>query len=161
MWEYFIYTYGSQVLLSILCMLFGGLGLLVRQLAQRYLTDESKRAAAATAVRFAEQVFSDLHGEEKLAKAMEAAALLLKNKRIPFDEKEMRILLEAALQAFHTALQRKQSSLNIGSVLEPDSIHHTSHVQNYNYLLKVFCNYFHHVLFGFRQIVVAVFKDTV
>ena len=56
MWEYFIYTYGSQVLLSILCMLFGGLGLLVRQLAQRYLTDESKRAAAATAVRFAEQV---------------------------------------------------------------------------------------------------------
>ena len=62
---------------------------------------------------------------------------------------------------FHTALQRKQSSLNIGSVLEPDSIHHTSHVQNYNYLLKVFCNYFHHVLFGFRQIVVAVFKDTV
>lgn len=106
MWEYFIYTYGSQVLLAILCMLFGGLGLLVRQLAQRYLTDESKRAAAATAVRFAEQVFSDLHGEEKLSKAMEAAALLLKNKRIPFDEKEMRILLEAALQAFHTALQQ-------------------------------------------------------
>ena len=106
MWEYFNYTYGSQVLLAILCMLFGGLGLLVRQLAQRYLTDESKRAAAATAVRFAEQVFSDLHGEEKLAKAMEAAALLLKNKRIPFDEKEMRILLEAALQAFHTALQQ-------------------------------------------------------
>ena len=81
MWEYFIYTYGSQVLLAILCMLFGGLGLLVRQLAQRYLTDECKRAAAATAVRFAEQVFSDLHGEEKLSKAMEAAALLLKNKR--------------------------------------------------------------------------------
>lgn len=106
MWEYFLYTYGSQVLLSVLCMLFAGLGLLVRQLAQRYLTDECKRAAAATAVRFAEQVFSDLHGEEKLSKAMEAAALLLKNKRIPFDEKEMRILMEAALQAFHTALQQ-------------------------------------------------------
>ena len=57
-------------------------------------------------MRFAEQVFSDLHGEEKLNKAMEAAALLLKNKRIPFDEKEMRILMEAALQAFHTALQQ-------------------------------------------------------
>ena len=41
-----------------------------------------------------------------LKRQMEAAALLLKNKRIPFDEKEMRILMEAALQAFHTALQQ-------------------------------------------------------
>lgn len=106
MWSYFIYTYGSQVLLAVLCMIFGGLALLLRTMADRYLTDACKRDTAATAAQFAEQVYKDLHGDEKLLKALESAEALLKKKGIPFDSQEMMILIEAAVGVFNDAFHK-------------------------------------------------------
>lgn len=78
-----------------------GLGKLVSALAARYLTDENKRNAAETAMAYIEQVYKNLHGEEKMQKALEAAEVLLSKIGITFDADEMRILIEAAVCAFN------------------------------------------------------------
>lgn len=71
----------------------------MKQLAARSLTDESKRAVACVAVQAVEQVWTTIHGTDKLNKALETAEALLKKKG--FDSDEMEILIEAAVAEFN------------------------------------------------------------
>ena len=48
-----------------------------------------------------EQVWTSLHGADKLAKALETAEVLLKKKGIDFDAGEMQVLIEAAVAEFN------------------------------------------------------------
>lgn len=106
MFEYFVYTYGSQILLLILCILFGSLGFLARRVADRFLTNETKRTIARTVVQYVEQVWKDLHGKDKLHKALETASKLLNDKKIPFTVEELEVLLEAAVAEFNKAFEK-------------------------------------------------------
>ena len=54
----------------------------------------------------AEQIWKDIHGAEKLQKAMETAEILLKKKGIDFDAEEMKILIEAAVAEFNGAFAK-------------------------------------------------------
>ena len=103
MLEYFINTYGSQILLAILCAIFGLLGMVVKNLAARFLDNETKRTIAKMAAQFVEQAWKDLHGADKLHKALEAAETLLAKQGIKFDADEMKILIEAAVGEFNEA----------------------------------------------------------
>ena len=71
MFEYFIYCYGTQILTAILCAIFGCLGYAIKRLATKYINDDTKRTIAKVAVQFVEQVWTSLHGADKLAKALE------------------------------------------------------------------------------------------
>ena len=82
MFEYFIYHYGTQIIAAILCAIFGCLGYAIKQLAVKYINDDTKRAIARVAVQFVEQVWNTLHGADKLAKALETAEALLKKKDV-------------------------------------------------------------------------------
>lgn len=106
MWNYFIYTYGSQVLLAVLCAIFGMMGLVAKRMATKYLNTETKRKVAKIAAQFAEQAWNALHGEEKMQKALEAAASLLAKYGIKFDAAEMRIFIEAAVGEFNEAFAK-------------------------------------------------------
>ena len=100
MFEYFIYHYGTQIIAAILCAIFGCLGYAIKQLAVKYINDDTKRA------QFVEQVWNTLHGADKLAKALETAEALLKKKGIDFDAEEMQILIEAAVAEFNEAFKK-------------------------------------------------------
>jgi hypothetical protein len=54
-----------------------------------------------------EQVWKDIHGEEKLQRALEAAEILLRKKGIPFDADEMMILIEAAVAEFNGVFHKE------------------------------------------------------
>lgn len=97
MWEYFMYTYGSQIILAILTIVFVAAAIVFYALARKHLNTEAKRKVAKIVVVAVEQIFDALHGEEKMGKALEFAATLLKKYGIKFDADEMRLLLEAAL----------------------------------------------------------------
>lgn len=97
MWEYFVYTYGAQIILAILTIVFVASAIVAYALARKYLDTETKRKVAKIVVVAVEQIFNALHGEEKMGKALEFAATLLKKYGIKFDADEMRLLLEAAL----------------------------------------------------------------
>ena len=106
MFEYFIYCYGTQILTAILCAIFGCLGYAIKRLATKYINDDTKRTIAKVAVQFVEQVWTSLHGADKLAKALETAATLLKKKGIDYDAEEMQVLIEAAVAEFNDAFKQ-------------------------------------------------------
>ncbi len=85
MFEYFITHYGTQLLTAILCALFGSLAYAAKQLATKYVNDDTKRSIAREAMLFVEQVWKTIHGADKLSKALEVAEALLKKKGIDFD----------------------------------------------------------------------------
>lgn len=97
MWEYFMYTYGNQIILAILTIVFVAAAIVAYSLARKYLDTDTKRKVAKIVVVAVEQIFDALHGEEKMGKALEFAATLLKKYGVKFDADEMRLLLEAAL----------------------------------------------------------------
>ena len=106
MLEYFVYCYGNQIIGLILCMIFGMVGNAARNIYREHVNDDTKRAVARTAAAFVEQVWKNLHGEEKLQQALETAEGLLRKKNIPFDADEMMVLIEAAVAEFNEAFKK-------------------------------------------------------
>ena len=112
MFEYFIYCYGTQILTAILCAIFGCLGYALKRIYQNYADTDTKRTIAKTAAAFVEQVWTTLHGADKLAKALETAEKLLKKKGIDFDAEEMEVLIEAAVAEFNEAFRKPLEDVN-------------------------------------------------
>lgn len=104
MLEFFMTNYGTQLIGLILCAVFGCIAYAVKQIARTYLNDETKLSIARTVVRFVEQVWTEIHGQDKLQKALETAESLLKKKGIPFDADEMTVLIEAAVQELNEVI---------------------------------------------------------
>lgn len=104
----FLNEYG--LLSAIITGLASALGVLLKKLYDRtigaYFKDKVKREVAAQVVKFVEQVYKDLHGEEKLGAALEAAEEMLNEKGITISELELRVLIEAALAEFNEAFKK-------------------------------------------------------
>lgn len=94
-------TYGAEIIGSVLTALAGVVALAAKNLATKYINDKTKQAVARTVVQAVEQVYKDLNGPEKLAKALEAAAEMLAEKGIAVTDLELRMLLEAAVGEFN------------------------------------------------------------
>jgi len=68
---------------------------------QKIMTElETKQELAALAVRFVEQVYTELHGEAKYQKAAEWLAGQAKELGLYITPEEIKALIEAALRAF-------------------------------------------------------------
>lgn len=102
----FINQYGMEILFSIITAIAGYIGIVVKNLCTKYINDKTKAAVAKTAVQFVEQVYKDLHGEEKLNAALEAASEMLAEKGINVSDLEMRVLIEAAVGEFNNAFNK-------------------------------------------------------
>ena len=100
-------TYLNQILLALLLALAGWLGVQIKNLYRKYVNTEIKQAVCKTAVRFVEQVYKDIHGPEKLAQAMKRASEMLAEYGITITEYELVSLLEAAVNEFNNAFNRK------------------------------------------------------
>ena len=106
MFSEIIAVYGAQIVGTLLVAVFGILGMAARDLAAKYLDSSAKRTLARTVVRFAEQVYKDLHGQEKLSAALAVFASLLRERGIRASETEMTVLLEAAVAEFNNAFSK-------------------------------------------------------
>lgn len=121
----FLNEYG--LLSAIITGLASALGVLLKKVYDRtlgaYFKDKVKREVAAQVVKFVEQVYKDLHGEEKLAKAIEAAAEMLSEKGITISELELRVLLESALAELNDAFKNTtdvKEALDLEELLGPE-----------------------------------------
>ena len=106
----FINQYGMQILYTVVMGIAGYVGIVIKNLATKYINDKTKRDVAKTAVQFVEQVYKDLHGDEKLNAAFAAASEMLAEKGIHVSDLEMKVLLEAAVAEFNTAFEKKNTS---------------------------------------------------
>lgn len=106
MFEYFMVTYGNEIVMMIVTAVFGMIGVMVKNLIAKYLNDSTKRAVAKTVVQFVEQCFKDVHGEEKLKIALNRACEMLTEKGIKVSVMEMETLIEAAVSEFNEAFKK-------------------------------------------------------
>ena len=93
--------YIGQVLGVILVAILGYLGVQAKNLYKKYVNTEIKQAVCRTAVRFVEQVFKDIHGQEKLHEAMKKASELLAQYGITITEDELVCMIESAVNEFN------------------------------------------------------------
>jgi hypothetical protein len=106
MFTEFINQYGVEILYAVITAIAGYIGIVAKNLCTKYINDKTKQAVAKTAVQFVEQVYKDLHGEEKLNKALDAASEMLSEKGITVSDLELRVLIEAAVGEFNNAFNQ-------------------------------------------------------
>lgn len=90
-----------QILLPILATFLTGLftyiGTRLKNAYEQKVNTETAKVVVENAVRFVEQVYKDLHGKEKLEKAVEQVSQVLASKGINLSEAEINMLIESAV----------------------------------------------------------------
>lgn len=107
MFAEFINQYGLEIMYLVITAVAGYLGIVVKNLCQKYINDKIKVTVVKNAVKFVEQVYKDLHGEEKLDAALTAASEMLTEKGIAVTSLELRVLVEAAVAEFNDAFHKE------------------------------------------------------
>ena len=115
MFAEFIEMYGAEIVSAVIaavgvCLtaIAGYLGTVAKNTFQKYINDKTKKDVARTVAQGVEQMWKDLHGEDKLIKAMEAASEMLADKGITISDFELRMLLEAAVGEFNEAFKKTE-----------------------------------------------------
>ena len=92
----------SEVLMPILATaitaLAGYIGLQIKAMYKKHIDDKTKESVVKTVVKAVKQLYKDLNGEEKLAKAIENITDMLNEKGITVSELEIRMLIESAVE---------------------------------------------------------------
>ena len=100
-----IQPYLLEVLGLILTGVVTYIGIQVKKVHEKYIDTQVKKDVVDSTVKYVEQVYKDIHGEEKLVKAKEKALEWLKEKGISVSDTELEILIEAAVNAFNKGLK--------------------------------------------------------
>lgn len=81
-------------------------GQYVKKIYNKYVDNETKKDVVNTTVQYVEQVYQDIHGEEKLEKALERASKLLQEKGITISNTELETLIESAVCGFNDGFNK-------------------------------------------------------
>ena len=100
----------KDVVSILLTALVGYIGVAVKKAYTKYVNDETKKEVVDTCVQAVEQLYKDLHGDEKLQKAIEYASEMLCSKGISVGEVELRMLVEAAVAKFNDVFKQESST---------------------------------------------------
>lgn len=93
-----LFKLAFEVVATIVTALAGYVGICIKQLYKRYVDTDEKHNVAKTCVNFVEQVYRDIHGQDKLDMAIKYATIILGEKGVPITETELYTLLEAAVK---------------------------------------------------------------
>ncbi len=83
------------VLITVIGGLLTWLGTKIKSYFDEKRKDETVDKILGSTVKYIEQVYKDIHGEEKLKKAKEIASGWLKSKKIKISDEELNILIES------------------------------------------------------------------
>lgn len=103
----FINAYGMEILYAIITAIAGYIGIVVKNLYQKYVNDSTKKAVVKTCVQAVEQIYTDLHGQDKYNKVVESASEMLCEKGITITDIELKMLIEAAVGEFNKVFENK------------------------------------------------------
>lgn len=97
----FINEYGVKIMLMIITAVGSYVGMQIKILYSKYVTNLEKRKIVTDVVRAVEQMYHDLNGEEKLKYAINGATEMLNARGIKVTDFELRMLIEAAVSGFN------------------------------------------------------------
>ena len=112
----FITQYGTTLLYTIVTAVVGYLGVAAKGIYTKYFNDKTKQETVRTVVKAVEQIYTDLHGKDKLDKAVANASAMLESKGVRITEIELRMLIEAALAEFNGSFYKTPDAQNINAV---------------------------------------------
>ena len=92
--------YLTQIILAVFLALAAWLGAQAKNLYRKYINTEIKQAVVKNAVLFVEQTCKDIHGHDKLVKAMAKASEILAEYGITISETELVTMIESAVKEF-------------------------------------------------------------
>ena len=101
-----IQPYLLEIIVAILTGIASFIGVKVKKVYEEYVNTKTKKDIVDTTVKYVEQVYKDIHGEEKLNKAKEKAIEWLDEKGISISDTELEILIEASVNAFNNGLKK-------------------------------------------------------
>ena len=99
----FINEYGTTIIYTLLTAFAGYIGLWIKSLYTKYINDKTKKDVVATCVKAVEQLYKDLHGEDKYNEVVRSASEMLAVKGISITDLEIKMLIEAAVAEFNNA----------------------------------------------------------
>ena len=79
---------------------------LIKAKYSQYVNTDTKKEIAMITVRYVEQVFTALHGKDKLEKAKSTFVDMLNEKGIEVSEAEINMLLEAAVHKMNEGVDK-------------------------------------------------------
>lgn len=106
----FISTCGTTIIKLFLTAFVGYIGVVVKNIYQKYVNDKVKQDVVKTCVKAVEQIYKNLHGEEKLQKALDSVGAMLQSKNIDITEIELKMLIESALAEFNDAFNKTSTT---------------------------------------------------
>lgn len=77
-------------------------GIKIKEAYQTHINTEEKEKVIDATVKYVEQIYSQLNGEEKLNEAVKIATNWLQEKNINVTESEINILIESSVQTLHS-----------------------------------------------------------
>lgn len=90
-------NYLLEILATVITAVASFIGIRIKNAYTKYVDTKTKKEIVKDTVNYVEQVFKDIHGEEKLNKAKEKALEWLSEKGIKISETELEILIESAV----------------------------------------------------------------
>ena len=122
----FISENGTEILGAIITAIAGYIGVVLKNLYTKYINDKTKQSVVKTCVQAIEQLYKDLHGEEKLNKVIESATDMLTEKGISITDLELRMLIESAVGEFNDNFNKDTLSNDVveenDSPIDEDSV---------------------------------------
>lgn len=103
----FISEYGLSILYTILTAVAGYIGVCIKNVYTKYVQSKEVQKAINTAVKATEQIYKDLHGDDKLTEAVKIASEVLETKGIIISEFELLMLIEATVNELNNTIWSK------------------------------------------------------
>jgi len=105
----FISMYGSTILYTLIIALIGYFAKIIKKYLDKWLNTQEEKEIAKSVVLMVEQVYKNVHGEEKLNLALENLSSILATKGITMSDLEMRVLVQAAVGEFNKVFEKNNS----------------------------------------------------
>lgn len=95
-----IQPYLFEIIVAILTGIATFIGTKIKKVYEEKVNTETKEKVVNTVVKAVEQLYKDLHGDEKLNICIENATEMLNQKGISVTELELRMLIESVVNGF-------------------------------------------------------------
>ncbi len=117
-----ISNYGMEIISVILTGIVTFIGTALKKLYEDKVKDETKRKVIRDCVKSVEQIYKNLHGSDKLHKAMENATDILADKGISVTELELITTIESALAEFNNAFDKASWKEGVEEIVEGEYV---------------------------------------
>ncbi|MCI6379587.1 MAG: phage holin, LLH family [Faecalicoccus sp.] len=90
---------------TVVAVLFGYLGVKVKQLYNKYVDTQVEKDVVDSTVKYVEQIYTDIHGEDKLNEALKQASSILQEKGIQVSQDQLKTLIESAVYGMNQGIK--------------------------------------------------------